>query len=144
LPFTATTSAFDPSGIGFIPVLIAGGRPNQICNPNEGGNRTREQWFNTACFTTNPLSTATNIENLPGNAGRGTIHGPRTFRVDFSMMKNIRFTETMRLQLRGEAFNIFNTTNFRAISTNVTAANYGFVTSVRDPRVIQLGIKFYF
>ena len=37
LPFTVTTSAFDPAGLGFIPALIAGGRPNILCNPNEGG-----------------------------------------------------------------------------------------------------------
>ena len=60
------------------------------------------------------------------------------------MTKNIRFGESMRLQLRGEAFNIFNHTNFRTLSTNVTAATFGQVTAVRDPRTIQLGAKFIF
>jgi hypothetical protein len=60
------------------------------------------------------------------------------------MTKNIRFGETMRLQLRGEAFNIFNHTNFRTLSTNVTATTFGQVTAVRDPRTIQLGAKFIF
>jgi hypothetical protein len=58
-------------------------------------------------------------------------------------MKSIRFTENISLQLRGEAFNIFNHTNFRNISTNITAANFGDVIATRDPRVIQLGAKFY-
>jgi hypothetical protein len=72
------------------------------------------------------------------------INGPNTSRVDFTMTKNIRFNESLRLQLRGEAFNVFNHTNFRTISTNVTAANFGQVTAVRDPRTLQLGVKFYF
>ena len=54
------------------------------------------------------------------------------------------FRESMRLQLRAEAFNIFNHTNFRGLSTNVTATTFGQVTTFRDPRVIQLGIKFDF
>jgi hypothetical protein len=145
LPFTATTSAFDPAGLGFIPALIAGGRPNQTCDPNEGGAQTQQQWFNTSCFTPNPLSSATNIPNIPGTAGRGVINGPPTTRLDLTISKNFRFGEEdrYRLQLRGESFNTFNTTNFRAIQTNVTSAAFGQVTTVRDPRIIQLGVKFY-
>ena len=79
-----------------------------------------------------------------GTAGRGTIDGPPTKRFDFTMTKIIRFGETTRLQIRGEAFNIFNHTNFRTIGTNVTLGTYGQVTAVRDPRTIQLGAKFIF
>lgn len=144
LPFTVTTSAFDPAGLGFIPAAIAGGRPNLLCDPNENAPHTQQQYFNTACFQANPAATATNINNVPGTAGRGVVEGPSTKRVDFTMMKNIRFNESMRLQLRGEAFNVFNHTNFRGLGTNITAANFGQVISVRDPRTLQLGIKFYF
>jgi hypothetical protein len=144
LPFSPATSSFDPAGLGFIPALVAGGRPNLLCDPNENAPGTRLQYFNTACFQSNPASTATNIINAPGSAGRGIINGPPTYRVDFTMTKNIRFSENIRLQLRGELFNVFNHTNFRTISTNVTAANYGQVTAVRDPRTVQLGIKFYY
>lgn len=144
LPFSAVTSAFDASGLGNVPVLQAGNRPNVLCDPNENAPRTAQQFFNTACFQANPLATATNIINAPGNAGRGTISGPSTKRVDFTMTKNLRFGENVQLQLRGEAFNIFNTTNFRTIIVNVTAVNYGQVTAVRDPRTIQLGAKLSF
>ncbi len=144
LPFTVTTSSFDPAGFGFIPALVAGGRPNVTCDPNEGAPGTQQQFFNTGCFTPNPATTATNISNTAGNAGRGIINGPGTQRVDFTMTKNFRFTESVRLQLRGEAFNIFNHTNFRTIGTNITLATFGTVTAVRDPRTIQLGAKLYF
>jgi hypothetical protein len=78
-----------------------------------------------------------------GSAGRSTINGPGTKRVDFTLAKNFRFGETMRLQLRAETFNVFNWTSFRAIQTNVTNAAFGQVISVRDPRTMQFGIKFY-
>jgi hypothetical protein len=72
------------------------------------------------------------------------INGPPTKRFDFTMTKIIRFGESVQLQLRGEAFNVFNHTNFRTIIANVTASNYGQVTAVRDPRTIQLGAKIIF
>jgi hypothetical protein len=143
LPFTITTSNFDAAGLGNNPALIAGNRPNLLCNPNENAPHTLQQWFNTACFQRNP-GAADLVANIPGTAGRGIVDGPKTHRVDFSLFKNIRFSESTRLQLRGEAFNVFNWTNFRTIGTNVTAANYGQVTAVRDPRTIQLGVKFIF
>jgi hypothetical protein len=149
LPFTAVTSSFDASGLGNITALVAGNRPNIICDPNNNAPHTLQQWFNTSCFQTNPATTATNLSNTPGNSPRGVINGPPTYRVDFSVLKNIRFSESMSLQLRGEAFNVFNHTNFRSFvaspnSLNVTSSNFGAIGAVRDPRTIQLGLKFYF
>jgi hypothetical protein len=144
LPFTITTSNYDPAGLGFIPAAIAGGRPNLLCDPNANAPGLRTQYFNGACFQANPASTATNILNVPGTAGRGIINGPPTYRVDFTLTKNIHFSENVRLQLRGEAFNVFNHTNFRTIGTNIPLGTYNTVTAVRDPRTIQLGAKFYF
>jgi hypothetical protein len=141
LPFTPTTN-FDAAGLGNVPALIAGNRPNLTCDPNSGGPRTFEQWFNTSCIQSNPTSAP--IANVVGNAGRGVINGPPTKRFDFSLFKNIRFGEKVQLQLRGEAFNIFNHTNFRTVSASTTAGTYGQITAVRDPRNIQLGIKLYF
>ncbi|HLM01146.1 MAG TPA: TonB-dependent receptor [Pyrinomonadaceae bacterium] len=144
LPFTVTTSSFDPAGVGLISALVAGGRPNLLCDPNQGAPRTQQQYFNTACFAPNPTSaTNVNISNNLGSSPRSVLHGPPTRRVDFTLSRNFRFSETMRLQLRGEAFNVFNWTNFRGLSTNVTAANFGQVISVRDPRTLQFGAKFY-
>jgi hypothetical protein len=143
LPFTATTSNLDYAGLGLINANPTA-RPNQICNPNENAPHTREQWFNTSCFSSNPPPDGSLVQNTPGTAGRGTIEGPSTKRVDFTVSKNLRFSESMRLQLRWETFNIFNWTNFRAIQTNVTNAQYGQVTSVRDPRTMQFGAKFSF
>jgi hypothetical protein len=144
VPFTATTSSFDAAGLGNVPALVSGNRPNVLCDPNANAQHDRLQFFNTACFALNPTVTTSGVPNVAGNAGRGIINGPDTKRVDFSLIKNIQFGENVRLQLRGETFNVFNHTNFRTLSVNVTAGNYGQVTAVRDPRTIQLGAKLSF
>ena len=144
VPFTVTTSSFDAGGLGNVPALVAGNRPNVLCDPNANAPHNRLQYFNTACFQLNPTVTTTGVVNVVGNSGRGVVNGPTTTRFDFTMTKIIRFGESVQVQLRGEAFNVLNHTNFRTLSTNVTASNYGQVTAVRDPRTIQLGAKIIF
>ncbi|HUR99882.1 MAG TPA: carboxypeptidase regulatory-like domain-containing protein [Pyrinomonadaceae bacterium] len=147
LPFTAVTSNLDYAGLGLINANPTA-RPNQICNPNANAPQTQQQWFDTSCIPANPAivtsGTAAALQNTVGTAGRGTIEGPSTKRVDFTTTKNIRFGENIRIQLRWEIFNIFNWTNFRTIVVNNTAANFGAVTAVRDPRTMQFGAKFSF
>ena len=150
LPFTVTTSNYDPAGLGFIPALVAGGRPTIICNPNINGAQTQQQWFDTTCFTPNPPAPPGNsptvnsgIPNVVGTSPRGIIEGPANRRVDFTLSKNFNFNEDMRLQLRAESFNVFNWTNFNTMSLNVTATNFGAVLTARDPRTMQFGAKFY-
>lgn len=147
LPFTATTSSFDAAGLGNNPAAVAGNRPNMLCDPNANAPHTQQQFFNTACFQLNPALAANfGLSNTVGNAPRGGITGPPTKRFDLSVMKNIRFHEgRYGFQLRGEAFNVFNHTNFRSfVSTNVTSSSFGVIGAVRDPRTIQLGAKFIF
>jgi len=141
LPFTATSSSYDPAGIGFIPAAIAGGRPRLLCDPNASAPNTVDQWFNAACFAP---QTSTGIANVPGDASRGAVDGPPTTRVDFTMSKNLRFGENVNVQLRIESFNVFNHTNFRNLSTVRNAATFGQVTTFRDPRIMQFGLKVNF
>jgi Carboxypeptidase regulatory-like domain len=151
LPFSPTTSNFDPAGLGFL-VANPAGRPNLLCDPNEGAPHTRTQFFNTACFQANPAvaDAAGNrilVSNTPGTAGRGIIDGPTTKRVDFTMTKNVRFGSDGQygFQLRAEVFNIFNHTNFRTFgSLNITSSLFGTITGVRDPRTMQFGAKVWF
>ncbi|MCC7307282.1 MAG: carboxypeptidase regulatory-like domain-containing protein [Acidobacteria bacterium] len=143
LPFTVTYGSFDPAGIGFLGASPAGGRAYVLSNPNEGGAQTEQQWFNTSAFMGTPAPTS--FAGIPGTASRGIVNGPPTFRTDLTLTKNIRFTETMSLQLRGEAFNVFNRTNFTGFGTAAsTPSTFGVVNGARDPRVLQFGIKFYF
>jgi hypothetical protein len=135
----AINATLDPSGLGILGPSASSPRPDWVCNPNVGGARTRAQWFNTSCLVSPPAGQVT-----PGNAGRSIINGPGYNRWDFSIFKNIAFRESVRLQVRGEAFNVFNHTNPLGINTTVGATTYGQITSYHDPRIIQLGAKFYF
>jgi len=147
IPFTVASSTYDTAGIGFIPAIVAGGRPLLLCDPNANAPHTVDQWFNGACFAKQTPAGATGIPNVPGDASRGAVDGPPTKRVDFTLAKNLRFSESISVQLRAEAFNVFNHTNFRNLSVSRSIANeslFGSVTSFRDPRIMQFGAKFIF
>ena len=145
VPFSATTSNLDSAGLGLINTNPAA-RPNLLCDPNDNAPHG-QQWVTGQCFQLNPPNTgagSTGLTNFPGTTPRGIINGPPTQRVDFTMSKSIRFTESFYAQFRAEMFNIFNHTNFRNVSTNITAANFGTITTVRDPRTMQFGLKLNF
>ena len=55
------------------------------------------------------------FNNGPGQTGsleRAFVNGPTLFNLDASLIKNFAITERLRLQVRGEVFNLFNTVNF--------------------------------
>jgi len=65
---------------------------------------------------------------------------------NFSLGKSFQFTERIRLDLRGEAFNAFNHPRFNPTNTsNVNDPNFGIVNStLNEPRRMQIGAKLYF
>jgi hypothetical protein len=144
LGFSPATSSNDPAGLGLLGSSPSGSRPDMICNPNISATHQLPPavWFNAACFANPPAGV-----NRVGNAGRNTINGPSTTRLDATLAKNIRFSESKSLQLRWEVFNVFNHTNFTTFSsTNVTSSVYGQINlaATRDPRTMQLAAKFNF
>ena len=60
-------------------------------------------------------------------------------------MKNIPVTERTHFEFRGEIFNLFNHTQFFNPDGNSSdGAQFGQVTQVRDPRLVQFSLKLYF
>ncbi len=120
-----------------------GSRPNIIGNPSLP-NRSAAQWLNPAAFQTIPAFTFGNApRNLPS-----TFTQP-LFNIDFSVLKDIRFTERYRIEVRAEAFNLTNKVTFGSPNStfSASATNFGQITSIRtgtNPRILQLGIKGYF
>jgi len=54
-------------------------------------------------------------------------------------------TERLSLQARVDAFNVFNHTQFYNPDGNITdGSQFGQVTQVKDPRLAQFALKFYF
>jgi hypothetical protein len=140
LGFSPATGSNDPAGIGFLVSGPSGPRPDMICDPNANSPHTDLQWFNTGCFVNPPAGV-----NRVGNAGRNTINGPPTTRWDATLSKSINLSESKSLQFRWEVFNIFNHTNFATFSsTTITSGVYGRIGTTRDPRTMQLGMKFLF
>ena len=76
------------------------------------GNET--QWLNPQAFTINGSALGSN-----GTASRNVCDGPGMFQADASLYKNISLGPRVKLQLRFEVFNIFNTVNFQGTSLNL-------------------------
>ncbi|HKV37554.1 MAG TPA: TonB-dependent receptor [Pyrinomonadaceae bacterium] len=137
-PFTvALLPEIDNSGTGRS-ILGFGNndRPNVVGNP-ELSNRTTDQWFNTSAFAFPAPGTF-------GNAGRNILNGPGYQNVNVSLLKNTALTERFNLQFRAEAFNLFNHPNFNLPDNFLGSPTFGRITSARDPRHLQFGLKLLF
>ncbi|HJT71471.1 MAG TPA: hypothetical protein VJ731_14825, partial [Terriglobales bacterium] len=80
-----------------------------------------------------------------GNAKRTICCGPHISNTDFAILKTIAISEKKHVDFRAELFNIFNHTQFFTPDGNVSdGSQFGQVTQVRDPRLVQFALKFYF
>ncbi|PYV87744.1 MAG: hypothetical protein DMG90_16925 [Acidobacteria bacterium] len=80
-----------------------------------------------------------------GNAKRTICCGPHISNTDFAILKTIALSESRRIDFRAEFFNIFNHTQFFTPDGNTSdGSQFGQVTQVRDPRLMQFALKFFF
>ncbi|HEY7616457.1 MAG TPA: carboxypeptidase regulatory-like domain-containing protein, partial [Terriglobales bacterium] len=118
--------AGDTAGIG-----QGGQRPDLIGDwSTDAGTATR--WFNQVAFA-NPAA------GTFGNLGRNALYGPGTHNWDISAQKQFRFTESINLEFRAEAYNAPHHFSYFAVATQLGATNFGQVTSATDPRTFQFG-----
>jgi hypothetical protein len=61
-----------------------------------------------------------------------------------ALAKETNLTESKQLQFRLEAFNVFNHAQFKNPLGEINSSTFGIVTSARDPRLVQLGVKLLF
>jgi len=130
-------------------------RTNLPPNGTDLGNPSQDDWFNgvmNAADFTNPAP------GTFGNEPRNAFRGPGFKNVDLSLFKNfavpgISGTRTSTVQIRVEAFNVFNWVNLNNPVSNTNSASFGRVTTVRGGtgglsaggfRVIQLAAKYLF
>jgi hypothetical protein len=114
----------------------AGDRPDVVGDATLD-DPTPERWFDTGAFVVPPRGTF-------GNAGRNILDGPGYANVNLGLMKDVRFGATARLQLRAEAFNLFNRANFDLPDNFVGSPTFGQVRSAGSPRRLQFGAKLLF
>jgi hypothetical protein len=79
-----------------------------------------------------------------GTAGRNILSGPGFANVDASAFKLFRVTEQKVFEFRWEVFNLLNRPNFNNPVTSVSSGQFGQITSAKDPRIMQVALKFLF
>ena len=102
-------------------------------------------------YIQNP-SVFVNQGNAFGNLGRNVIIGPGFSNLDFALTKNTKIREGMNFQLRADAFDALNQTNFGNPATTVGSATLGIITGgtrfaagdFGTSRQIQLSAKLLF
>ena len=163
-PVTLGCPSATTAGTNCDDVRVPGENPDLHITITPQGPR----WFNNpAAFQQPcPLGAAATAGCIPltGSAilgdSQGTTRGPGFHRFDFSLFKDIKFSERFNGQFRTEFFNIVNHPNFSAPgfggngvvaisgATNFNNSNFGLIGSTRDnpndPRQIQFAFKLYY
>ena len=70
-----------------------------------------------------------------GNLGRNSLRGLPTWQVDMALRRQIKLRESIALQLRAEAFNVFNHPNFGAINRTLGSSTFGLATNMLNQRL---------
>ncbi len=114
----------------------ANDRPDLLGNPalNRPGP---ERWFDTAKFAMPAFGRF-------GNAGRNILDGPNLRTINVSLLRDFTLREGLALQLRAEAFNVLNRTNFELPEIFLGSPSFGRILSARSPRRVQFGLKVIF
>lgn len=103
--------------------------------------RNGQPYFNPASFVPNALGT-------PGDTKRRFFYGPGQQNWNMALLKATKLTESKILELRFEAFNVFNHAQFfgpNTIGSNIAnPASFGRVLSADPGRVCQVAAKLTF
>jgi len=126
------------------------------------GKLTQDNRNPDAAFDKRRYFSATPRAGRVGTSGRDQYYGPGLANYDFTLAKSFPLRpETLRVQLRGDFFNIFKHTNFSNPIANQSNASFGQMTSTvgssvatavgttaglvgGGPRVIQLALRLSF
>jgi hypothetical protein len=116
-------------------------RPNVSCNPvTPEGSRTTSNYLNKAC-----VSAPTDPSQPWGNASRNSVRGYPFYQLDIGLHKQFGLGgEARKLEVRAEAFNILNQTNFQAPNSNISSSAFGSITSAFPARQLQFAMKILF
>jgi len=90
------------------------GVPIYLSNPNVPGGRV----VNRNAFSI-PLV------GQQGSLGRNVVRGFGSWQADVALRRQITLRESVKVEFRAEAFNIFNHPNFGTIQNSLTATNFG-------------------
>ncbi len=105
-----------------------------------------------SCFPSTDQVVANPSLATYGSLPRNFFRGPGRVNVDFSVAKVTSITERLKLEIRGDAFNLFNHAEFANPSTNIASSRFGRITTTGDTnpvidhkeRIVQLAARFTF
>lgn len=113
------------------------------------GNNTM-QWFDPTAFSIAPVSTGSSVATF-GDLGHNALRGPGRDNWNLALFKTFPLVEQSHIELRAEAYNVWNHTQFSAntvgggasggIGSSLAGTDFGKVNSAYDPRVFQFGAK---
>jgi hypothetical protein len=132
-PFTVragsdTTSSFAAGAL----------RADVLRDPNlPAAQRSLKRWFDTDAFR-QPAP------YLFGNQGVNILRGDGRVSLNASILRDFPITEGVRMQLRGESFNVMNHANFGTPGAQMSASAFGVVDDAATARQIQLGLRLVF
>ena len=115
-------------------------RPNVVAGApmyTGAAHGLKYQYLNPNLYTANALGTF-------GNAAHDSLRGPGYFDVDVAVSRAFNLRERLTLQVRAEAFNMLNHPNFQSPVANISASNFGQITTASDPRIMQASMKLVF
>lgn len=150
----ASFTSGQPLGVGFSTTTATDitGSPTDSARIDVTGNpvlpkseRTFSRNFRTEVFRLPARGTV-------GTAAKTLIRGPGANNWDVAIFKNFPVREAMKFQFRWELYNFFNHTQFSGLDTtarldpagNQVNARFGEFTASRNPRIMQLALRFYF
>ncbi len=124
------TAFAGPLPIGMDVPIFTGTSIHRL-DPRATGN-----YFDSSQFTAEPIGTL--------GTQRRFFHGPGQNDWDMTLLKNTRLTETMKLEVRADFYNLFNHTQFNAVNGNFSSSTFGSVLSVQPSRIGQISLKLLF
>lgn len=118
--------------------------PNVVSDPNSGLAGTLDATGLPFIFDPNAFAAPT--AGTYGNAPRAFARLFGRNQTNLTVTKNLYFDKErdVRLQLRAEAFNVFNHTQFTGVGTVLGASTFGRPLGARLPREFQFGAKLSF
>lgn len=125
---------------------IIGQYPNVVSDPNSGLAGTIDPVTGLP-FIFDPKAFVAPANGTYGNASRSFARLFGRNQTNMTLTKNIYFNneDRYKLQLRAEAYNVFNHTQFTGAGTTLTTTStFGLPTGARLPREFQFGAKFVF
>jgi len=101
------------------------------------GSKSFTQQFNTAAFTLPP-------NGVRGDSGLGTIRGPGQDNLDLALAKTFKIYDRLNFDLRFDAFNAMNHTQWNGAYTTLGYSDFGQPSGAREARIAQVAAKLVF